>query len=78
MIHSHHTDVLPKDHPLAHKLVVCGKCKELVHADNNECMRTWIEWGPAILCARCALPHVKANALRYAAFALDAGVRVCQ
>lgn len=52
-IHSHITDVLPDDHPLAHEQVECGKCGVLVHAFNNECMQTWVETGCGPFCLRC-------------------------
>jgi hypothetical protein len=59
-IHSHLTDELPKDHPLAWEQVSCDACGTLVHAGNNECMTTWIEFGNANVCAQClgTLPDV--------------------
>ncbi len=54
IIHSHITDVLPEDHPLAYKKVYCDtKCGHLVHAGNNECMRTWIETEFGNYCTTC-------------------------
>ena len=42
-IHSHRTDVLEDDNPLAYKDVHCTECDRMLHAHNNECMRTWVE-----------------------------------
>jgi hypothetical protein len=56
VIHSHVTDSLPDDHPLAFEQVYCDGCGRLVHAGNNECMTTWLEWGPYKLCGHCASP----------------------
>lgn len=53
VIHSHITDELPKDHPLAAKAVVCDNCDELLHAENNECMQTWVESGQGNFCLLC-------------------------
>lgn len=53
-IHSHIEDELPEDHPLAYESVWCdGDCGRLVHAGNNECMRTWVETGRGNLCLWC-------------------------
>lgn len=54
LIHSHVTDVLEDGHPLAYKSVACKKCGVPLHAGNNECMQTWIEWGPHCFCTKCA------------------------
>lgn len=62
-IHSHITDCLPDDHPLAYRTVYCGACKiVMLHAGNNECMRTWVETGVGNFCVTCfaALPDVDA------------------
>ena len=56
LIRSHVTDVLPEDHPLAYEQVDCDRCGTIIHAGNNECMTTWIEWGPYKLCGECAVP----------------------
>lgn len=56
IIHSHKSDRLPAEHPLARKDVCCAKCKELVHAWNNECMQTWVEIEKIPFCMNCALP----------------------
>jgi hypothetical protein len=55
-IHSHNIDVLAYDHPWAWEQVYCESCSELVHAVNNECMQTWIEYGAKerrAICATC-------------------------
>lgn len=56
IIHSHLTDTLPEDHPLAHETVYCRKCGVMVHAFNNECMRTWVQIRGVPFCITCALP----------------------
>lgn len=56
VMHSHHTDVLAEDHPWAHRMIFCGHCGDMVHADNNECMQTWFEFGDGVLCGRCFAP----------------------
>jgi hypothetical protein len=53
LIHSHITDSLPKDHLMANESQFCQICKGMVHAFNNECMRTWIEWEGAVFCFDC-------------------------
>jgi hypothetical protein len=68
LIHSHHTDVLDKSHPWADKTVICGKCGTMVHAFNNECMTTWLEWDKRALCGECAAPIIAAGVLEYADF----------
>ena len=51
--HSHITDCLPDDHPLAYERVHCNKCGEMVHCE-NECMQTWFEVShSAVLCGEC-------------------------
>lgn len=45
LVHSHVTDVLPDDHPLAAVDVHCDRCSALVHSQINECMQTWVETG---------------------------------
>jgi hypothetical protein len=61
LIHSHVTDVLPEDHPLAYDQVSCQVCGALVHAGNNECMQTWIEWDCEIVCMKCFLEFLREN-----------------
>ena len=56
ILHSHVSDVLPDDHKLAFKQVNCNKCKELVHAGNNECMQTWFETEYGNYCTNCWKP----------------------
>lgn len=53
IIHSHITDLLDDNHPLADKHVYCQKCRELVHAINNECMQTWFETEYGNYCTSC-------------------------
>lgn len=55
-IHSHLSDCLPITHPLADEDVYCSGpgCKEMLHAHNNECMQTWIEFSDRNLCTACA------------------------
>ncbi len=52
-IHSHVTDRLPGDHPLADERVYCDRCETLLHMQTNSCMRTWIESGCGNYCMRC-------------------------
>ncbi len=54
IIHSDHTDVLDEEHPWAYCDIFCATCSNMLHADNNECMRPWIEWQKVALCAKCA------------------------
>ncbi len=53
LIHSHIDDGLPAGHPLAFEQVHCASCSTLVHAFNNECMTTWLEFVNANVCAAC-------------------------
>ena len=53
LIHSHITDCLPDTHPLRNSSVYCNKCKEMLHASNNECMQTWIEADKGNYCTQC-------------------------
>ncbi len=57
VVHSHITDVLPEDHPKAYPEetdgLFCECCGEMVHAINNECMQTWIEWAGHVCCGKC-------------------------
>lgn len=52
-IHTGHTDCLDDAHPWAYAPVWCGRCKEMVHASNNELMREWVEWNGKALCWDC-------------------------
>jgi hypothetical protein len=52
-IHSHVTDRLPPDHPLATRRIYCDRCETLLHLQTNSCMRTWIESGRGNYCMRC-------------------------
>lgn len=53
IIHSHETDGLPDEHPLALTNVHCGACSVMVHCNNNECMQTWIETYRGNFCTAC-------------------------
>jgi hypothetical protein len=55
IIHSHISDMLPENHPLAYEEVECYKCNDMVHCFNNECMRPWVEWLGFNLCFECFL-----------------------
>ena len=48
LIHSHIEDCLDTDHRLAYEQVDCDTCGVQVHADNNECMQTWVECVPVV------------------------------
>lgn len=55
VIHSHMTDMLPDEHPLAFETVYCDakrqhKCNGMLHCGNNECMTTWIEFAGKNVC----------------------------
>ena len=52
-LHSHVTDRLPAEHPLAHTRVYCDRCETLLHMQTNSCLRTWIESGRGNHCVRC-------------------------
>jgi hypothetical protein len=52
-LHSHLTDGLPSEHPLAHARVHCDRCETVVHVQTNSCMRTWVESGRGNHCVRC-------------------------
>lgn len=53
IIHSHITDGLPDDHPLAFKNVGCEVCHQPLHSMNNECMQTWLETVVGNFCTKC-------------------------
>lgn len=55
LIHSHITDGLPEDHPLARVTVRCDgvSCSEMLHSETNECMQTWLETDWGNYCLRC-------------------------
>ena len=55
LLHSHVTDGLPADHPLARTRVRCDRCETLLHLQGNSCMRTWLETGRGNFCVRCFL-----------------------
>jgi hypothetical protein len=52
-LHTHVTDCLPTDLPLAHTRVYCDRCATLLHMQTNSCMRTWVESGRGNHCVRC-------------------------
>lgn len=53
VVHSHITDGLHPDEPLASMTIYCENCGTMVHAANNECMTTWIETGSGNYCLPC-------------------------
>lgn len=53
LIHSHITDMLPRNHPSADTDVYCDKCGVMIHAFNNECMQTWLETERGNFCTKC-------------------------
>ena len=53
-IHSHIEDGLPYNHAWAFEHIACPCCNALVHAGNNECMTTWLEWNGYAICIKCA------------------------
>lgn len=53
IIHSHLSDKLPKNHPLAYESVYCKKCDETLHCGSNECMQTWLETERGNFCVNC-------------------------
>jgi len=53
LVHSHVSDGLPEEHPLAHELVRCDRCYALLHSRRNSCLRTWLETGLGNLCVGC-------------------------
>jgi len=53
LIHSHITDMLPDDHPLAYTPVCCKECDAFCHSSNNECMQTWVEYNGDNYCGKC-------------------------
>ena len=53
LVHSHVTDRLPDEHPLARSRVYCDRCEALLHSQRNSCIRTWLETGRGNLCVRC-------------------------
>ena len=52
-LHSALSDRLPSNHPLANQDVSCAECGRLVHASNNECMSTWVEFSNHNVCIEC-------------------------
>ena len=72
-IHSHVTDVLPDDHPLAFETVYCDCTKEhengeMLHCGNNECMQTWIEFCGFHICVKCFIKYLE----KYDKYVLEA------
>lgn len=67
-IHSHITDLLPEIHPLAFRTIPCQTCSNILHAANNECMRTWVETGKGNYCLLC---FIKLLAEEDSLFALE-------
>jgi hypothetical protein len=61
VIHSHVTDVLPEEHPLAYDSVHCTDCQTLLHYVNNECMTTWVEAANGPRCLNCFAKLVRDN-----------------
>lgn len=53
LIHSHITDILDTNHPLADCDIFCEHCSVMLHAYNNECMQTWVESGLGNMCFKC-------------------------
>ena len=53
LMHSHIEDGLPDNHPLDNEEVFCKDCNEMLHAANDECMRTWVETGFGNYCIKC-------------------------
>lgn len=55
VLHSHLTDCLPNDHPLAWSVVSCDAegCRAALHMSNNECMQAWVETGKGNYCFPC-------------------------
>jgi len=53
LLHTHSSDMLSEEHPLAYESIYCDLCGRLIHAANNECMKTWFEtkWGN--FCQKC-------------------------
>ena len=60
LIHSHITDCLPEEHPLADESVYCKECNIMCHAFNNECLTTWVEskWGNYCMECFCKKHHI--------------------
>ena len=67
LIHSHLSDVLPEDHPWAYISIGCFRCGVSLHASNNECMQTWVEWDKVALCTKCC-PRLMGEVLSIADF----------
>lgn len=68
IIHTHESDCLEAHHPLAYVNLCCDRCGVLVHAGNNECMRTWVEYKAFTLCGACAAPMIAIPVFEPAAF----------
>lgn len=46
-------DKLPESHECAFESQDCKKCKEMIHALNNENMQPWVESGNGNYCVKC-------------------------
>lgn len=58
ILHTAMSDSLPSSHPWAESYVHCARCGVMIHANNNEMMRGWLEWRGVALCCRCAAPFL--------------------
>lgn len=56
VIHSQISGGLPTSHPKAFKGAACRGCGVLLHATNNETMRTWYETEHGDFCTVCFVP----------------------
>lgn len=63
LIHSHIIDELDEDHSLAYEWVYCCVCNNMVHAVNNECMQTWVEYQDKAWCIECFGKNGRAKVL---------------
>lgn len=52
-LHTHFIDDLPEGHHYAYGTVYCKSCDAMLHASNNECMRTWVETHCGNYCIHC-------------------------
>lgn len=59
IIHSHLSDELEEAHPRAYDAVFCDLCNEMLHASNNECMQTWVEWYDLNICFTCFINNIE-------------------
>jgi len=63
LIHSHLEDMLPDDHPWAFAAIYCPRCDKMLHAGNNECMSTWVEFDGKVLCLMCLVESAGTSGL---------------